>query len=310
MPVILHIGAHKTGTTLVQKTFCRHRFKLARHGVIYPRSNLYAHAHHRLAFALKGKRDPARGDIPELSTEISRLAAALAKRPPGATAFLSSEALFDLPRASIGELKSHLNDEEITILAVLRRPDEMLLSIYNQNLKDPRNGFTAPFADFAAAPETLSRDIAMRSCVESWASVFGAERIVLRRFEDDGPVDIALDAVGLPRGLLTARGRPNASTSAMVGELMRAGKARGLTTRQRTRLFRRAVRRFGAGPRFEPGEEIRCALLASMQEDLTRLFATYGLANNYTPDAVPDGLVPTPPMDVGRDLDRLLRWPL
>jgi LPS sulfotransferase NodH len=312
IPLTIHIGAHKTGTTLLQKTFVEERSKLARHGVIYPNTNWFHFAQHRLAFALKGKRDPSQNDKPDLDAEMAQLSAALSQaqqdHPEGAQVFVSSEALFDLDRNRIEALYRHLPTRNVSILAVLRRPDNLMLSIYNQKMKGPLNKFARPIEDFWHRPERLAGDLAMARCVENWASVFGRERILLRRYEEANPLEIAFTALGLPPDFVTQPKRVNQGTPAAVAEIMRLAKQQGMEPGKRDRLLRRAVRRHKGGAPLEPGTEIRRSVLAAMQPDLDRLFAEFGMENPYLPEAVPDGIAPAPDLDPQRLLDELTGW--
>ncbi|MDB6452703.1 hypothetical protein [Falsirhodobacter sp. 20TX0035] len=94
--LVLHIGLHKTGTTLIQDTFTRNADLLARHGLYYPRIG-QANGHHGLAYDWNPYL-PVHYRLPQGSpTVLAELATELAHRP--GTVFLSSE---ELSRAEPG----------------------------------------------------------------------------------------------------------------------------------------------------------------------------------------------------------------
>lgn len=94
--LVLHIGLHKTGTTLIQDTFTRNADLLARHGLHYPRIG-QANGHHGLAYDWNPYL-PVHYRLPQGSPAVlADLAANLAHRE--GTVFLSSE---ELSRAEPG----------------------------------------------------------------------------------------------------------------------------------------------------------------------------------------------------------------
>ncbi|WP_397544404.1 hypothetical protein [Roseovarius salis] len=65
MPTLLiHIGAHKTGTTALQRAFEQNTAVLAAHGVTYPRTNWFHFAQHRLAFLWRRQQELELGVSP------------------------------------------------------------------------------------------------------------------------------------------------------------------------------------------------------------------------------------------------------
>ncbi len=78
--LILHIGAHKTATTALQRLLSESEKYLVQSGIIYPKIAWFQYAHHRLAFGFKSILDPVRGDLPDPMAEISELNAVLRNR--------------------------------------------------------------------------------------------------------------------------------------------------------------------------------------------------------------------------------------
>lgn len=286
--VLIHIGAHKTGTTAIQSCFDANRRILARENVIYPHCNWYHHAQHRLAFAMRGQRDPGAGDKPEMSHEIDAINRAIDSAPEAGQVFISSEEFFAASADSIAALRDGLDCSDVRILAVLRRPDELFVSMYNQNVKTPQNNFQKKIDAFLKDPSRLHRDLSMRACVENWADVFGDEQVSLRRYEDESPVATALSALDLPHDLITAPRRVNKSVPAAVAEVMRISKVTGIPPELRKDLYRVADQVFTESNRMQLPAKDRRALLTHFEEDLDSLFTRFGMQNNYRPDSVDD----------------------
>ncbi len=284
--VLIHIGAHKTGTTAIQSCFDANRRTLARENVIYPRCNWYHHAQHRLAFAMRGQRDPGAGDKPEMSYEIDAINRAIKSASDEAQVFISSEEFFAASADSIAALRDGLDCTDIRILAVLRRPDELFVSMYNQNVKTPQNNFQKKISAFLENPTRLHRDLSMRECVENWADAFGEERVLLRRYEDASPLSTALSALGLPHDLITVPRQVNQSVPAAVAEVMRISKVTGIPPDLRKDLYRVADQVFAETSRMQLPEKERRALLTYFEEDLESLFRRFGMKNSYRPESV------------------------
>lgn len=312
MPSLLvHIGAHKTGTTAIQKSCHSGRRALARAGVIYPRCNWYHYAQHRLAFAMRGMRDPDSDAVPDLEQELAALQAAIAAAPETARILISSEEFFAAPPAAIARFHAALDGLPTRILAVTRRPDALFLSMYNQNVKSPQNKFQRRIEAFLDDPLKLHRDMNQRGCVENWANTFGDDAILLRRYEDAPPLEMLLAALDLPADLLPAPAPVNRSVPAEVAEIMRLSKANGIAPELRQDLYRLASEVFADGAEMALPAAARADMLARLAPDLDALFARFGMENTYHPapvaDAPPDPPAPRPIPVLARMLEHLLR---
>lgn len=145
--VILHIGAHKTATSFVQRQMFFNRAALRRHGVYYPDLGPNP-AHHILATPWIS--------LPEIDPEYygpsgpdglwERLAQTYAHKP--GTLFLSAE-VFSRARpqaVDFADLRARLTGfDSVKVLYVLRRQPELLQSIWLQVLK---SGTPPPFDRF------------------------------------------------------------------------------------------------------------------------------------------------------------------
>ncbi len=130
---LIHVGAHKTGSTSLQTLFTRHRAELRQQGILYPLTGVRPNpdeidSHTNVAWELRGHAhfDPASGTLDQLIEEIE------ASECP--KVLLSSEefaCLFDQPE-ELGRLKKSLEGAGFAphICLVLRDPDEVAESLY------------------------------------------------------------------------------------------------------------------------------------------------------------------------------------
>ncbi|WP_430450443.1 hypothetical protein [Rhodophyticola sp.] len=284
--VILHVGAHKTGTTALQSTFYQNRGTLARAGVIYPDTNWYHYGHHRLAFALLGRRDQDKGDVPVLSDELDALNAVIARADKDARIFVSSEELLALPPEAVQHLKDGIACDDIRVLAVVRRPDELLLSIYNQSMKSPLNKFRKPLQGFVDAPDQLHRVMDQPGCVTTWIDAFGQDRVILWSYESADVIPDCLRLLGLSENAITPGPRVNSSVSAAVLEVMRISKTTDMAPALRKTLFQHAQKLFADYPMKALSGADRRRVLARYEGDFDALFAAFGQPNPYRADSV------------------------
>ncbi|MBL4769010.1 MAG: hypothetical protein JKY94_15085, partial [Rhodobacteraceae bacterium] len=222
--LIIHIGAHKTGTTALQKCFQEQAQTLHGLGVFYPATNWYHHSQHRLAFAMKKMRDPAAQNFPDLECEVDELNEAIAKDTSPKT-FISSEEFFSCSAERVMFFADLLDVESVRIIATLRRPDNMLLSMYNQKAKQPGNKFNRLINPFLEAPRTLDPDLSFLNNINNWTAAFGGEHLTLLEYETGGPVPQMLNVLGLQDDSLGESARLNESVPGVVIEIMRLSKA-------------------------------------------------------------------------------------
>lgn len=244
--IVLHIGAHKTGTTALQQYFFEHRKELGRAGILYPSSGTHHFAQHRLAFALRGKRVPGTQDLPELDTEAGALLEEISGSPCPQV-FLSSEEFFSLPVEAIGALRTALAGHDVRVLAVLRRPDELFASLYNQKVKETRNRFALRHSALVAHPARLSPDMCFDVALRGWSSVFGEEAVAAHCIEQHpNAVALASRTLGYEPGTrVKDLPRRNVSVAVRTAEALRLGKQAGMTAVQLQRLRDIAGKAFG-----------------------------------------------------------------
>lgn len=278
----IHIGAHKTATTTIQRTFWDNSELLAKHGVHYPKTNRYHYAQHRLAFALKGQRDPQRGDFPQLENEVAELRLA-ATRASLLHIFISSEAFFVNSKDNLRRLRGALDFADVRIIAFVRRQDSYLLSLYNQNAKAIGNSFTSPLKKHVEKPRGISREISFLLWMENWVSVFGPQAVQLYRYEDDNPLHAILDHLKLPETLMPHTNFANPSAPAAVIEAVRFSKRLRLPRSMQLLVRKTAMRFFANGRMLKLSENDRNHILAEFAEDNKAMFAIFGMENTYAP---------------------------
>jgi hypothetical protein len=278
--LFIHVGAHKTGTTAVQMTLAGLGAGLRSHGLTYPRSNWYHHSQHRLAFAMKGQKDPKAGDTPDLATEVAALNTAIAKADTDKV-LISSEVFFSVPPAQIAALAAQIEGARVHVIAFVRRPDTFLISMYNQKIKGPVNSFAKPISSFVKDPLSIDADIAFATCIGNWTEVFGLAQTHLCIYEDGPPLAQILAAMDLPRDALEAAPFVNQSVPGAVIEAMRLSKITGMAPKKRARLHKTATKLFKGRPPLTLSGDDRRAILAALEPQTDALFAAFERPNPY-----------------------------
>ncbi len=178
----IHIGAPKTGSTLIQRHLEQRRDELRTFGLLYPDAGLRGFGHHDVAFLLDGGYpDWAKPQDEPLSTISERM-----KRECAAfqgDVLLSSEDFYLLPQPE--KLRKWIDDYQlndnrrIKLIVYIRRQDDLLVSWYNQMIK--AQGFSGSFEDSLSQSLWLG-DYA--SELDRWSSTFGTEALDVRCYDD------------------------------------------------------------------------------------------------------------------------------
>lgn len=151
---IIHAGAHKTGTTLIQARLAEIRDSLALAGLHIPdigMPNRNLAAHHNIAYELNEDQrfQPSEGTLEQLMASLDNA--------PHERILLSSEALLFLARdpARMSRLRKPLVDRgyQITWIFYLRAFHEWLESTYTQFIKTGRSALL--FQDWAEQRKDL-----------------------------------------------------------------------------------------------------------------------------------------------------------
>lgn len=179
---VIHIGAPKTGTTFLQKVFFLNREILKQQGWLYPDVSLRGYGHHDLAFLLAGGYPEwAAGQDRPLAELQADLATAV--RTEHRAMLLSSENfyLYRQPQrlhdclVEAGVLPGY----RLKIVVYVREQGAAHESWYNQTIK--AQGYTHSVADCVAEFRDLWD---YRLQLEAWAHVFGADRLIVRRYDE------------------------------------------------------------------------------------------------------------------------------
>jgi hypothetical protein len=190
----IHIGAHKVGSTSLQRFFALNTGLLEDLGIIYPEVGFGTFAHHPLAKAFtESKHVEARG---ALKAALARLAS----ESPDKTFLLSSE-VFEFARSEgIAELAEAIAPHKAQILFYVRDFTKMIPSKYAQRTKTGANHKNFDeFLDIAHEMRWLS----FTKIVTRWAEQFGWDAMRVQVLDRETLVhgDLLRDAwsaLGLP----------------------------------------------------------------------------------------------------------------
>ncbi|MFY0312405.1 hypothetical protein ACFMBG_21205 [Leisingera sp. D0M16] len=286
--LVVHIGAHKTGTTALQSSFASLDRVLKKHGVLYPKSNWFHYSQHRLSFALKSWADPNRGDVPDFEREAAALNREIS-RAGLPTAFISSEELFSCSPEAISRFAGAVQAHRVSILAMVRRPDDLLLSIYNQKAKHPGNNFARGLKAFTSDPAILSPDMTQYRCVQNWCDVFGQDSVTVMKYEAASTISQICNFLDLPpQPFEEACAQSNRSVPGTVVEIMRLAKASKLDANKQAKIFRACMSAFAGGAKTYISNQDRRAILTVFEAENDRLFGMFGQENPYKAAIVPE----------------------
>ena len=226
--------------------------------------------------------DPAQGDRPDMFEEIEAINKVL-KENPGKRILLSSEELFSLKPESLEFLRDNLSTNKIRVIACVRRPDEMLLSIYNQKAKTPNNGFSLPLFHFLQRPRAIDPDISYGEQLGKWMDCFGEQALSVFTYEDEKPIDSFFALLGIEPPA-QKKAMVNRSVSAPVVEIMRLAKASKFDPALQQQLYHLALKQFEEAPNLFLSDEHRAKILMTFKDEYDALFARLGRPNPYLPD--------------------------
>lgn len=181
MPLILHIGSGKTGTTSIQEWLASSAIQ-KHSSIVYP---IVSEMDHNCLEALvrpaekwhRVNRIKFGDDSDALIKRAQKLAKIVkAKLKAGKKVLLSSEYLFSFPQAEIVPLLKHLgaSHDQVHVVAVIRHPRNYFCSNMQQVVKH----------DFRISPPTLSQYGFKRS-ICSWRNVVGNNSISVLGFEPE-----------------------------------------------------------------------------------------------------------------------------
>lgn len=176
---IIHIGAHKTGSTAIQVVAYENARALQQAGINYPlrfaRSNgTHWYGHHSIAFFLQGKKDAAESccEAPDsLTADIECISRS-------EDLLLSSEVFSILKTEQIMRLRNLLAGFDFEILLYVRRQDEAAQALYQTDIVHYKASL-----DFDSYFKRKADQFDYYAIAQTWAEVFGKEKIHVRRYD-------------------------------------------------------------------------------------------------------------------------------
>ncbi len=122
--LLLHIGPHKTGTTFIQKQLFVHSEQLKASGINYvPDGIIIAYGQHKIVeeFQREGRSPSLEGAIPQFGDFSLNI--------------ISSENFDRLNAEQVASLAKTLKQIDTTIVYVMRRSDDLLVSSWQEDIK-------------------------------------------------------------------------------------------------------------------------------------------------------------------------------
>lgn len=190
--LILHIGAHKTATTTIQRVLAKNRTSLAKYGVWYPAySELFPsmsdhYAHLDVAKGLMG--DSKRFTLEKVEKFFAKLRAGADEMAGIEAVLISAEPFYrgkiagsgnywDQRQRYIERLERIVPFDDVEVVLVVRRQDNYLESLYNEHVKVTRysKDIWTFFQDYKSRFEYKKQ-------IEAWTRYFPAFDVLT--FED------------------------------------------------------------------------------------------------------------------------------
>ena len=277
--LILHIGLEKTGTTSFQAFCTQNRARLAALGVVYPVApDCFLEINHApLAASYFSAADAARLLIAGRRADRARAIAALdAEVGEAPLTLLSAEhfsSRFDPTR--IAALGADLSSFEVSVAMVVRDPAARAISAYATTVASGRDISLDAFVDELCSP--ANPYLRARATIETWARVFGLERMIVAPLREGDDIVPTLGACLMPGWPAEGGIWRNAAPSAQEIERRHATNAMGAAGRLAERLTHvlRQTPDFEQ-PALSPCQSRRIA--AATADDLTWLQQQYGIA--------------------------------
>lgn len=273
--VVLHVGVHKTGTSLVQALLKAESDRLRPYGFSYER------AFYRLGKTLvHGSPVPA-AERQSLRQEFR----ALLDRHSGPVVLGSSESLFGDPftgyaniRAVAEDLRAILDGERVRIVACIRRQDEFVQSLYHQHVK---LGGTLTFDRFVETHDVSAYE--WDRLLAEYAGAFGRENLSVCCYDvvfGTGADVLAGIFPDVGRAGFRTRSRPALVNPALSRKgIAMAIRCNDLLTPEEQKTFRRFLEQEFPRPPGEPhglfSPEQRQKLLDSYAESNVRCFQQF-----------------------------------
>jgi hypothetical protein len=173
--VVLHIGPHKTGTTLLQQRFVALREPLGAAGIAYPEAwQRHLWGHHALAFELAAAARAEDEAERRLAAMRDTFAAVAAAAP---CVLLSSENFERLSPAAIALLRRMLDGHAVEVVYFARRWSGLLPSVWQEDIKHGGAETLPAFALGHLLRPFRSEVLNYANVLDRYAAAFGAEAL-------------------------------------------------------------------------------------------------------------------------------------
>lgn len=234
--ISLHLGAHKTASTHLQKSLQRSPGRLAPAGIRFLGPKFLRDPDHKLAQVTK-TNGPDLGDLfgedplMQLSEGAGRLVLSDENLLGPVLTDLHPGVLYPRARGRIERLLGALAPAPVTLFIGIRDPGSWLVSLYSQRIK---GGHYMRFEDFCAG--FVPTDLRWAGLVQRLLGLDGHQGIVVWSFEDYAKLGDKLLAEMLgkppPKGVRLLDKRVNSSISAAAMETLLDMHGQGQPPRQ------------------------------------------------------------------------------
>lgn len=187
-----HIGAHKTGSTTLQRFILKSRDALAEEGIEYPAVGMFRFGQHRLAFTFHRKEMVPDGPASPVVEEL----VAYAKSREARISLFSSEELENVSAAAARRLVDSVRPHDVRVLLYVRDYTKLIPSRYSQVTK---GGGNIRDIDEFIAGNTRGAQTNLYDVAERWAAAVGWDNMRVRALDPR-----ALDPGGLVPDALRA----------------------------------------------------------------------------------------------------------
>lgn len=177
--VMIHIGPPKTGSTSIQTTMAARREELAELGVLYPGSGVRAKFSGWAVMGARprGMRKPRMAEWDALVDEVNE---------SGLKAVVSSEAFGRADEEAIGRMVDSFGADRVHVVAVGRRLDKALPSLYQEKVKKFLAMTYEEWLDYVLAGDDIDAILAsfppgqqLAKTVEKWSVHLDPQRFHL-----------------------------------------------------------------------------------------------------------------------------------
>lgn len=207
MKLILHIGSHKTGSTLIQSMLMKNRNILIDHGYLYPTTGINTVAHHNIAFSITNKKIGFESSkVESFAIYVEQLISEINRCNPH-TVILSSEEFISFNEEQIiqfTQLTSYF--ESVDVVIYIRNQVDKLESLYKFLVLWNGVSLTDSFTSFIdKSLETNQHDYYYK--LLQWNDLLNNGRIIARNFHDElktGLIESFIKGLTIEKNFLVA----------------------------------------------------------------------------------------------------------